>query len=596
MKKRRITLALSLVFACSLVPGVSAQSLAFWDTDRGDWFAGYVYALANAGIVDGMEPELYVPSGAVTRAQLIKLMAASTADAKALQAARKAEIFHDVQADDWYAPYVNWSAQNGIAEGYPGDVFLPDQKVTRAEAAAFVARFAEASDAVTMKTDVPALTFRDAASIPDWATDAVEACVRGGIFDGYEDETFRPDANMTRAESAAILCRLLGIEPLSDAEIPNAAQPNHIRTTIAGCAVEAIAFPLNGYAGRIVLAGDRLFRVEQAAQILARGDAYIGANGAFFDLSDHTTYGNLVIDGTPVRIENNSPAAAPHLVIANNGAVSIEFLRPEQSVSRMYHGVEASRADKTALNRVPYDPDGPATETVVYTSMFGDTVPAGFERIAVCAPDGTVTAFYDRTAAEPEPSDPPAEPEPSDTPEEPDPSDPPEPSEAPEPSDTPEPQTPEVIAIPEEGFVVAEHGANAKLLRYCAVGDILDVNVFYAGSKTQDIRAMLGCGPTIVKNGQPYGSRETYIAEGYNAYDIVSGSALRIAVGVRPDGSVVFATAKCTMATLGQILYELGCETAMNLDGGASTCLRAGTTVVQTPGRRLNTMILFTFT
>ena len=68
MKKRLITLALSLVFACSLVPGVSAQSLAFWDTHRGDWFAGYVYALANAGIVDGMEPELYVPSGAVTRA------------------------------------------------------------------------------------------------------------------------------------------------------------------------------------------------------------------------------------------------------------------------------------------------------------------------------------------------------------------------------------------------------------------------------------------------------------------------------------------------------------------------------------------------
>ena len=639
MKKHLISITLALALVLSLVPGVSAQSLAFWDTHRGDWFAGYVYALANAGIVDGMEPELYVPSGAVTRAQLIKLMAASTADAKALQAARDAGTFRDVTKDDWYAPYVNWSAAHGIAEGYPGDVFLPDQQVTRAEAAAFVARFAKASDDVTLKTDAQEIAFTDAASIPDWARDAVTACVRGGIFDGYEDGTFRPGANMTRAESAAILCRLLGIEPLAESEIPNAAQPQYISTTIAGCSVQAVVFPLNGYSGRIVLAKDHLFRVEQAASILRRGDAYIGANGAFFDMNDLTTYGNLVIDGEPVRIENNSPEGAPHLVISNSGAVSIEFMRPEMSVSRMYHGAEVARTDGAALNRVPYDPDGPAKETVVYTAMYGDKVPAGYTRVAVCAPDGTVTAFYDAEAVEPvdptptdepTPSDTPDEPTPSDTPDEPTPSDTPDeptPSETPEdpdapdtptesseptptvspeptqteppePTDKPEPEPIDMknIAIPAEGFVVAEHGKDAKLLRYCAVGDILNVKVRYAGSATQDIRAALGCGPTVVKNGQPYGSRETYIAEGYPAYDIVSASAMRIAVGVRPDGSVVFATTTCKMGTLGQIMYELGCKTAMNLDGGASTTLQVGVNTVQSPGRRLNTMILFSFT
>ena len=74
----------------------------------------------------------------------------------------------------------------------------------------------------------------------------------------------------------------------------------------------------------------------------------------------------------------------------------------------------------------------------------------------------------------------------------------------------------------------------------------------------------------------------------------VRSTDVRIAVGVRADGRVVFASAKCTMAELSRIMAALGCETAMNLDGGASACLRAGALTVRTPGRSMNTMIVFT--
>ena len=577
MKKHLIGLTLALTLMLSLAPPAAARSGAFWDVRRGDWFAPYVYALADAGIVNGMEPERYVPTGEVTRAQLVKLMAAAVAEPEALEAARAESVFSDVSAADWHAPYVNWSAAHRIAAGYPDGTFLPNSSVTRAEAAVFVTRFAQNCDGVALKTEAAAVTFTDAAAIPDWASDAVAQCVRGGIFRGYEDGSFRPGAHMTRAESAAILCRLLDIAPIAEDAVPDAEQPEHIEREIAGCAVEAIVFPVHGYTGRIVLAQDRLFRTEKAASILERTGAYIGANGAFFDMQDLTTYANLIIDGEPVRIENNSTAATPSLVIAEDGTVSIEFMRPEQTLTRLFGGEAVATETETARNREPYDPGGAAREIVVYTSLYGETVPAGFARIAVCAPDGTVTAVYDNeTEADGEPDE-------AEAPEE------TQPPEEPEPPEQPEP-----VAIPETGFVVAEHGAEASLLTHCSPGDVITGAVHWAGSRTQNIRAALSCGPTVVKNGQPYGDADTYAAEGYRAYDLVAQSAQRIAVGVRPDGRVVFATAKCTMATLGQIMAQLGCETAMNLDGGASTCLRAGPVTVKNPTRWLNTMIIFT--
>ena len=552
LKKQLIGLTLALALALSLAPAAAARPGAFWDVRRADWFAGYVYALADAGIIDGMEPERFVPAGEVTRAQLVKLMAAAVAEDEALQDARAKEAFSDVSAEDWHAPYVNWSAAAGLAEGYPDGTFQPDRSVTRAEAAVFVTRFAAHCDEIRLSDTTRAAPFADAADIPDWAAEAVAQCVRGGIFDGYEDGSFRPGAHMTRAESAAMLSRLLGVAPLAAESLPDCEQPEHIETELDGIPVEALVFPVHGYTGRIVLAQDRLFRVERADSILERAGAYIGANGAFFDMKDLTTYANLVIDGEPARIDNNSTADTPSLVIAENGAVSIEFMRPEQTLTRLHNGAPAVTETETARNREPYDPGGAAREIVVYTALYGETVPAGFARIAVCAPDGTVTALYDDETGT------------------------------------------DAVEIPETGFAVAEHGDEAALLTRCETGDTISAGVYYAGASTQNLRAALSCGPTVVKNGRPYGSADTYAAEGFHAPDLVKLSAVRIAVGVRADGRVVFASAKCTMAELSRIMAALGCETAMNLDGGASACLRAGALTVRTPGRSMNTMIVFT--
>ncbi|WP_026021524.1 S-layer homology domain-containing protein [Paenibacillus senegalensis] len=44
-----------------------------------------------------------------------------------------------------------------------------------------------------------------------WAEDSIQRAIQAGYVDGYEDRTFRPDQNITRAEYAAMLAKALGV-------------------------------------------------------------------------------------------------------------------------------------------------------------------------------------------------------------------------------------------------------------------------------------------------------------------------------------------------------------------------------------------------
>ncbi|MCU6707468.1 family 10 glycosylhydrolase [Paenibacillus sp. J5C_2022] len=64
------------------------------------------------------------------------------------------------------------------------------------------------------------LAFADAKLIPDWAADAVRRAVKAGLINGYDDGTFRPDQPITRSEIATLAVRLLELEPVKEAKLP----------------------------------------------------------------------------------------------------------------------------------------------------------------------------------------------------------------------------------------------------------------------------------------------------------------------------------------------------------------------------------------
>ncbi|WP_183570515.1 S-layer homology domain-containing protein, partial [Paenibacillus endophyticus] len=111
--------------------------------------------------------------------------------------------FSDISAH-WAKASIKQAVSSGIVTGYQDGTFKPDKAVTRAEFAVML------MNALKTQGAEAALTFTDAAKIGSWAQKAVAQAVQAGIINGYEDGTFRPAGEITRAEMAAMIAGALG--------------------------------------------------------------------------------------------------------------------------------------------------------------------------------------------------------------------------------------------------------------------------------------------------------------------------------------------------------------------------------------------------
>jgi hypothetical protein len=95
----------------------------------------------------------------------------------------------------------------GLVKGFPDGSFAPARQITRDELAAILARVIERR--LVLVGNAEEIMFADAAAIPAWARDAVRSAITAGLVRGFPDRTFRPGATTTRAESTAMLYRLV---------------------------------------------------------------------------------------------------------------------------------------------------------------------------------------------------------------------------------------------------------------------------------------------------------------------------------------------------------------------------------------------------
>ena len=165
------------------------------------WARDNMIKLINKGIVSGYEDGSVKPDNQITRQEIAKLIV-SALDA---QPADTIELTFTDNADiaDWAKGYVQTAVNLGILNGYDDGSFKPTQSVTRNELAKI------AMSAFKYETAQDKLSFSDEATIPAWAYGYVSSAVINGIINGYEDNTFKPYRNVTRAETCTILVKCL---------------------------------------------------------------------------------------------------------------------------------------------------------------------------------------------------------------------------------------------------------------------------------------------------------------------------------------------------------------------------------------------------
>lgn len=170
----------------------------------GHWAEGYIGQLFCDGTVQGRDATHYVPNENVTRAEFLKialLNAGFSVDGST------GEDFSDVSTGDWFYEYVSYGADHNYIEGYSDGSFQPNSPINRAEALVILMRIAgESSSSVSSSWS----EFSDV-SYKDWFAYAVKIAADNGIVEGYDDGSFRPGNEITRAEVSAMAVRTYNV-------------------------------------------------------------------------------------------------------------------------------------------------------------------------------------------------------------------------------------------------------------------------------------------------------------------------------------------------------------------------------------------------
>ena len=195
-------------YAMALMRGIDVPQ--FTDVAEDAWYHDYVYDLVYRGVVNGMTATTYEPEGKLTRAQFVKLLACSLADAETLKTYEGKHPFKDSEGH-WAEAYIAWAKDKGIVEGVSATEFDPEAPITREQMATIFGRYALKQGIELPKDAAPAESFPDADKISEYAREFVELMRIAGILNGYEDGTFRPQNTATRAEAAKLFSVFLSI-------------------------------------------------------------------------------------------------------------------------------------------------------------------------------------------------------------------------------------------------------------------------------------------------------------------------------------------------------------------------------------------------
>lgn len=187
------------------------NNVTFPDVTNKEWAKSYIETLASKYIVKGHDTGKFAPNGTTTRAEFAVLLVR----ALGLPGEKYDNRFSDVKGTEWFNENGELAAavKHGIIEGYDTGKFNPNGKVSRAEAAAMIARAIELDflnfDKSKFDSSKQLTKFKDANKVPAWAKEELTAVLQAGIMSGHENNTIDANGSTTRNQIAKIVAELL---------------------------------------------------------------------------------------------------------------------------------------------------------------------------------------------------------------------------------------------------------------------------------------------------------------------------------------------------------------------------------------------------
>ena len=168
-------------------------AMSFADVAANSWYYDAVKYCFDNGLMNGVGEDKFAPSATTTRAMIWTVLA------------RDAGVDTSTGAT-WYEAGMKWAMENKISDGTGAE-----NAITREQFATMLYRVAQSKGEGFSGSWYFPLSFDDAASISDWADEAMHWCVMKGILNGSNNK-LNPTDNASRAEVAAMLMRFLTLD------------------------------------------------------------------------------------------------------------------------------------------------------------------------------------------------------------------------------------------------------------------------------------------------------------------------------------------------------------------------------------------------
>lgn len=183
-------------------PVVFADAATHWAKDS-------INDMGSRMVVTGTGNGTYEPERSITRAEF----AAIIVRALGLAQSEGESGFGDVARSDWFNGYVGTAVAYGLITGYDSTSFGPNDAITREQAMAILARAMKKTgldDTLTGSQAAALLAaYTDGGAVSSYAKASVAACLKTGVVNGSSTTTLSPKDDVTRAEVAVMVQRLL---------------------------------------------------------------------------------------------------------------------------------------------------------------------------------------------------------------------------------------------------------------------------------------------------------------------------------------------------------------------------------------------------
>ncbi|WP_144026197.1 S-layer homology domain-containing protein, partial [Paenibacillus sp. FSL H8-0259] len=189
--------------------------LTFADVDN-HWAKNAVNDMGSRLVINGVNETTFNPNADITRAEFAAIIVRGLG----LKPGEGTSAFADVAADSWYAAAVETASEYGLITGFEDGTFRPEARITREQAMNIIAKAMKltglADQTGTVDTASVLAAFTDAGSIAAWAGDSLALAAKAGLITGRGDSKLEAKANVTRAEVAVLIQRLLQKSDLID--------------------------------------------------------------------------------------------------------------------------------------------------------------------------------------------------------------------------------------------------------------------------------------------------------------------------------------------------------------------------------------------